>query len=122
SRSTTSTAASCITCCGSLRRARRPDAMFTGLFDRFRSRRGSDRPGEPGSAGETQPQETRRRRRRPRRIAGAAIVFLLLVLVLLGVWWSREPRALWVAEETPDGRTVVGYATADTLTQTLTWL
>lgn len=96
--------------------------MATGLFDRFRSRRGSGRPGGTEAAAEPPPQKARGPRRRVLSIAGAAAALVLLVCVLLGVWWSREPRSLWVAEATPDGRAVTGYSTADTLTQTLGWL
>jgi hypothetical protein len=53
-------------------------------------------------------------------IAVAAAVFL-------GCWalcwyWSREPEIFYVNEKTPDGRTVVGYSTVDTLTHVISWL
>jgi hypothetical protein len=37
-------------------------------------------------------------------------------------WWSREPEIFYVNEKTPDGRTVVGYSTVDTLTHVISWL
>jgi hypothetical protein len=47
--------------------------------------------------------------------------------LFLGCWalcwyWSREPEIFFVNEKTPDGRTVVGYSTVDTLTHVISWL
>jgi hypothetical protein len=61
-------------------------------------------------------------RRRRLWAAGAALFVLGLAFWAVGFWWSREPAPLWVKEQTPDGPKVVGYATADTLTQVLHWL
>ena len=49
-----------------------------------------------------------------KRLVGVGLV-LLVLLTILGWYWSREPAVLWVNSQTPDGRKVVGYATADTL-------
>jgi hypothetical protein len=46
-------------------------------------------------------------------LGAAAAVFV--VLVGLAVYWSREPEIFWVNERPDNERTVVGYATADTL-------
>ena len=45
---------------------------------------------------------------------GAAAVVLVL-MIGLAVYWSREPAIFWVNEKPDNERTVVGYATADTL-------
>ena len=46
-----------------------------------------------------------------------AIGFVLLLVWLALAWyWSRSPDVFWVNAE-PDGRKVVGYATADTLVE-----
>jgi hypothetical protein len=52
---------------------------------------------------------------------------VLVVVALVGVWvlcywWSREPAVFFVEEQTPDGRSVVGYSTVDTLTRVLDWM
>jgi hypothetical protein len=60
--------------------------------------------------------------RRWRWPASIALVVLVLAFWAVGFWWSREPQPLWVAEQTSDGRVVVGYATVDTLTQVVSWL
>ncbi|MEO1202963.1 MAG: DUF2333 family protein, partial [Pseudomonadota bacterium] len=54
---------------------------------------------------------------RPRwlRIGGYAFAALFLFWVVLGIYWSKPPRAFWVNEYIEDGRHVVGYSTADTL-------
>ena len=44
-------------------------------------------------------------------VAGAVLV----VLIVLAVYWSGEPDVFWVNEKPDDERTVVGYATTDTL-------
>lgn len=49
-----------------------------------------------------------------RPVLGGAGV-LLLVLCVVSFFWSRTPQLLWVADQTPDNRTVVGYSTADTV-------
>ena len=43
--------------------------------------------------------------------AGVALVFL----TILGWYWSRTPDIFWVNQMTDGERTVIGYATADTL-------
>ncbi len=49
------------------------------------------------------------------RVAGWALGGVLLFLTILGWVWSRTPDIFWV-KQMPDGeRTVVGYATTDTL-------
>jgi hypothetical protein len=40
---------------------------------------------------------------------------LLVVLIGVAVYWSGEPEIFWVNERPDDERTVVGYATVDTL-------
>jgi hypothetical protein len=45
---------------------------------------------------------------------GAAAVVLVL-MIGLAVYWSREPEIFWVNEKPDNERTVIGYATADTL-------
>ena len=54
---------------------------------------------------------------RPRWIktTGVALGVLALLIILLGIYWSRMPKVFWVNEYVEDGRTVVGYSTADTL-------
>jgi hypothetical protein len=47
-------------------------------------------------------------------LPGAAAAVLVLVLGV-GVYWSGEPEIFWVSERPDSERTVVGYATADTL-------
>jgi len=46
---------------------------------------------------------------------GAMVGVALIVLLALAWYWSRMPDVFWVNDRTPDGRQVVGYATADTL-------
>ncbi len=60
-----------------------------------------------------------RRWRWPLIVVAAA---LLLGCWALCWWWSREPEVFYVNEKTPDGRTVVGYSTVDTLTHVISWL
>jgi hypothetical protein len=62
------------------------------------------------------------RSRRWLRAASAVLVALLLGFWAVGFWWSREPKPLYVNDKSPDGRSVIGYATTDTLTRTLHWL
>jgi hypothetical protein len=99
--------------------------MLEGLIDRFRPRRESNGLGASADGGghdpPANPPEARSGWRRRWPLAAVATV-VLLFFGFLGWWWSREPEPLWVNEETPDGRMVVGYATTDTLTQVLTWL
>ncbi|NNF16471.1 MAG: DUF2333 family protein [Gammaproteobacteria bacterium] len=45
----------------------------------------------------------------------SVLLILLLILMLISFYWSREPEVFWINKETPDGRTVTGYATTDTL-------
>jgi hypothetical protein len=54
-------------------------------------------------------------------VAGV-VVLLLLVAWPLCWYWSREPAPLYVNDKTPDGRTVVGYSTADTLARVIEWM
>ena len=60
-----------------------------------------------------------RRWRWPLLVVAAA---LFLGCWALCWWWSREPEVFYVNEKTPDGRTVVGYSTVDTLTHVISWL
>ncbi len=49
------------------------------------------------------------------KAGGWALVSVFLFLTILGWYWSRTPDIFWV-NQTPDGdRTVIGYATTDTL-------
>jgi len=54
---------------------------------------------------------------RPRwmKIAGGALAAIAMAIILLGMYWSRTPDVFWVNEAVEDGRTVVGFATTDTL-------
>jgi len=50
------------------------------------------------------------------QVATAAVCGVFIVLVMAVAWyWSRSPDVFWVNDKTPQGRQVVGYATADTL-------
>ena len=54
---------------------------------------------------------------------GAVVVLIALIGVwVLCYWWSREPEVFFVNDKAPDGRPVVGYSTADTLTRVLDWM
>lgn len=75
-----------------------------------------------GAAAADVPGAAVRRRSRWRWPAVGLLVVIVLAFWIVGFWWSRVPAPLWVNEQTPDGRTVVGYSTADTLTQVLHWL
>jgi hypothetical protein len=44
-----------------------------------------------------------------------AIAALAVLLIGIAVYWSREPDVFWVNRQPDDERTVIGYATADTL-------
>lgn len=63
------------------------------------------RPGGPGAAG------------RPFwfRASLAAAGVVVVLLIGLAVYWSGEPDVFWVNETPDDERTVVGYASTDTL-------
>ena len=88
--------------------------MWQAFIDRFRRS-----PAVPAA-----PRPTGRRWLWP-VTGGGAVLLVALLVVLLGVgwYWSREPSPLWVAADLPDGqRSMVGYATVDTLTQVCGWL
>jgi hypothetical protein len=58
---------------------------------------------------------------------GRWLFVILAAAVFLSCWalcwyWSREPEIFFVNEKTPDGRSVVGYSTVDTLTHVISWL
>jgi hypothetical protein len=57
--------------------------------------------------------------RRPRwlRITGYSAIALLVFLAALGIYWSRMPDVFWVNQSISDERTLVGYATVDSLTR-----
>jgi hypothetical protein len=44
-----------------------------------------------------------------------AVAALFVLLIGLGIYWSGEPDIFWVNERPDNERTVVGYATVDTL-------
>jgi hypothetical protein len=44
-----------------------------------------------------------------------AVTALVVLLTGIAVYWSREPDVFWVNRQPDDERTVIGYATADTL-------
>ncbi len=54
---------------------------------------------------------------RPRWIKITALVLgvIALLIILLGMYWSRTPKVFWVNEFVDNDRTVVGFATTDTL-------
>jgi len=54
---------------------------------------------------------------RPRWIKITAWVLgvIALLIILLGMYWSRAPKVFWVNEFVDNDRTVVGFATTDTL-------
>lgn len=49
------------------------------------------------------------------RLGGYALGFVLLVMIGVAWYWSRTPDVFWVDEKTNGDRTVIGYATTDTL-------
>lgn len=49
------------------------------------------------------------------RVSAGAAGLLLVLLIGLAVYWSGEPEIFWVNERPDNERTVVGYATVDTL-------
>lgn len=49
------------------------------------------------------------------KVVAATLVVLLLINVGVGIYWSRMPDAFWVNQSADENRTVVGYATTDTL-------
>jgi len=49
------------------------------------------------------------------RIGGYALGVVLLVMIGVAWYWSRTPDVFWVSEKTDGDRTVIGYATTDTL-------
>jgi hypothetical protein len=49
------------------------------------------------------------------KISIGAAAAVLVLMIGLAVYWSREPQIFWVNEKPDNERTVVGYATADTL-------
>ena len=48
-------------------------------------------------------------------ITGYATCVVLLVMIGVAWYWSRMPDVFWVNEKTDGDRTVIGYATTDTL-------
>ena len=48
-------------------------------------------------------------------LTGYAAGVVLLVMIGVAWYWSRTPDAFWVNEKTNGDRTVIGYATTDTL-------
>ncbi len=55
-------------------------------------------------------------------VGGVVVLIALIGVWVLCYWWSREPEVFFVNDKTPDGRPVVGYSTADTLTRVLDWM
>ena len=55
-------------------------------------------------------------------IAGGVLAAFVLVCLVLGWYWSREPKVFWVEETPPNGTRVVGYSTVNTLIRTVEWL
>ena len=55
----------------------------------------------------------------PRNPLVSIAIIMAAVLVVLGFgvgwYWSSEPDPMWVNEEAPDGRRVIGFSTTDTL-------
>lgn len=49
------------------------------------------------------------------KAAGWTLLGILLLLTILGWYWSRMPDVFWVNEKVDGKRTVIGYATTDTL-------
>jgi hypothetical protein len=49
------------------------------------------------------------------KASGWMLVGVLVFLTILGWYWSRTPDVFWVNEKVDGERTVVGYATTDTL-------
>ncbi len=50
-----------------------------------------------------------------RRVSLITLGVILLVWTVLAIYWSRTPKVFWVNDYVQDNRTVVGYATTDTL-------
>ncbi len=51
-----------------------------------------------------------------------SIGVLLLIGTIINIYWSRTPEVFWVNQYVDDNRTVVGYATTDTLIRVATTL
>jgi len=49
------------------------------------------------------------------RIGGYALGVVLLVMIGVAWYWSRTPDVFWVSEKANGDRTVIGYASTDTL-------
>ena len=49
------------------------------------------------------------------KIASWVFGIVAILIIALGMYWSRQPSVFWVNEFVEDERTVVGYATTDTL-------
>jgi hypothetical protein len=58
------------------------------------------------------PETSRRFHWRPILAVGAV---LLLLLCLVGWYWSRTPQLMWINDQTPEKRSIVGFSTADTV-------
>jgi hypothetical protein len=54
---------------------------------------------------------------RPRwiKVTAGVLGVIALLIILLGMYWSRAPKVFWVNEFVDSDRTVVGFATTDTL-------
>ena len=49
------------------------------------------------------------------KIAAWVAGVVAILIIALGIYWSRQPSVFWVNQSVEDERTVVGYATTDTL-------
>ncbi len=49
------------------------------------------------------------------KITAWVLAIIALMIILLGMYWSRAPKVFWVNEFVDNDRTVVGFATTDTL-------
>ena len=49
------------------------------------------------------------------KIAAVAVAGIVLIILALGWYWSRTPDVFWVTQKSDGDRTIVGYATTDTL-------
>ena len=49
------------------------------------------------------------------RVSGYSLVVVLLLMIGVAWYWSRTPDVIWVEDKANGDRTVIGYATTDTL-------
>ena len=49
------------------------------------------------------------------KVAAWVAGVVAILIIALGIYWSRQPSVFWVNQSVEDERTVVGYATTDTL-------